>query len=321
MSTLQDDSMQAAAESAPQQPEWVRRKERGNMFWLRVMSVISMTVGRGPSRIVVYAIAVYFLLFGGAAREASRAYLSRVLGRTPGWLDLYRHVLTFASTVHDRLYLLNDRDDLFDIQCHGEPPQASTPAELGRGAFLFGAHLGSFEVLRAAARWGAQQEVCIAMYPENARQINQALAAINPHAVSNIIALGRIDAILSIHERLKAGACVGILADRAVGAADHYVALPFLGEPASFPIGPFRLAAMMKQPVYFMAGLYQGGKRYDMHFELLTDFSDMAGMGREAIMRELMLRYVRTLERHCRQSPYNWFNFYDFWGDAQRVAP
>jgi predicted LPLAT superfamily acyltransferase len=301
-------------------PEWMQRKERGSMFWLRVMSAISLGAGRRASRLVVYGIALYFLLFAGAARTASRDYLARALGRKPGVRDLYKHVLTFASTVHDRMYLLNDRYDLFDVQCVSLPPQPSATAGAATGAFLFGAHLGSFEVLRAAARWGARNEISVAMYPENARQINQALAAINPQAVSNIIALGRIDSILTIHQRMEEGGMVGILADRAVGAADQYVSLPFLGEPADFPIGPFRLAAMMKQPVYFMTGLYREGKRYDMHFELLSDFKDLSGMSRNAVIRELMSRYVATLERFCRQAPYNWFNFYDFWGDAHREA-
>lgn len=302
------------------QPEWMQRQERGNMFWLRVMSAISLGVGRKASRLVVYGIALYFLLLVRDARVASRGYLARVLGRKPGWLDLYKHVLTFASTVHDRMYLLNDRDDLFDVRCHGLPPQPSAASGVASGAFLFGAHLGSFEVLRTAARWDARNEISVAMYPENARQINEALAAINPQAVSNIIALGRVDSILTIHQRMLDGGMVGILADRAVGAADQYMSLPFLGEPADFPIGPFRLAAMMKQPVYFMAGLYRGGNRYDMHFELLSDFTDLTGMRREAVMRELMTRYVATLERFCKLAPHNWFNFYDFWRDAHREA-
>ena len=30
-----------------------------------------------------------------------------------------------------------------------------------------------------------------------------------------------------------------------------------------------------------------------------------------------MQRYVSTLEALCREAPYNWFNFYDFWADAE----
>ena len=37
-----------------------------------------------------------------------------------------------------------------------------------------------------------------------------------------------------------------------------------------------------------------------------------------------LARYVATLEALCREAPYNWFNFFDFWGedeaDAQRRA-
>lgn len=306
--------------TAPRQlPQWMRRKERGSLLGLRVMTAISLAVGRRLSRVVVLGISLYFLIMAKAARQASRDYLSRCLGRRPTWLDLYRHMLTFASTVHDRLYLLNDREDVFDVRCIGEAPDGMASGQASAGGFLFGAHLGSFEVLRAAARWDARDKICVAMYPENARQINQALAAINPHAVSNIIALGKIDSILSIHEKLKEGAMVGILADRAAGQ-DQYVSLPFLGAPASFPVGPFRLAAMMGRPVYFMAGIYRGGNRYDVHFELLMDAADKAGPDRDSLVRELMARYVATLERHCRQAPFNWFNFYDFWGDPHLDA-
>jgi predicted LPLAT superfamily acyltransferase len=65
-----------------------------------------------------------------------------------------------------------------------------------------------------------------------------------------------------------------------------------------------------------MAGLYRGGKLYDVHFELLMDFSEVAAPAQEAAQRELLEKYVGALERHCRDAPYNWFNFYDFWEPA-----
>jgi predicted LPLAT superfamily acyltransferase len=30
-------------------------------------------------------------------------------------------------------------------------------------------------------------------------------------------------------------------------------------------------------------------------------------------MRQWLQAYVARLEHYCRLSPYNWFNFYDFW--------
>ncbi len=293
------------------QPDWMRHQERGNLFWLRLMRWLSLTLGRRVSRIVVHGIALYFVLAASTARQASRRYLARSLGRGATWRDVYRHFFTFASTIHDRVYLLNDRHELFDIRTHGTEALHGLHAG-NQGSLLFGAHLGSFEVLRSLARDQPRLKVAMAMYPANARQINDTLAAINPQAMQDIIALGKVDAILTIHSRLEEGAMVGILADRSSGP-DQYLTLPFLGAPARFPTGPFRMAAMLRHPVYFMAGLYRGGNRYDVHFELLADFSTAERRGRDELVRETLERYVATLERHCLSAPYNWFNFYDFW--------
>jgi hypothetical protein len=291
-------------------PAWMQRDERGSSFWLGVMTRLSLLSGRRCSRLVLYGIALYFVIFARQARQASQTYLTRALGRPAGWRDRYRHVLAFSSTIHDRVFLLNDQFDRFAIE-HFGTEQLHAEYENGRGVLLLGAHLGSFEVLRALVRNNPHLNMSMAMYPENARQINRALAAINPRAAQDIIALGTLDAMLAVSARLDEGAFVGLLADRATGP-NQYQALPFLGAPAQFPIGPFRLAVMLKRPVYFMAGIYRGGNRYAVHFERLEDFSG-AAQNRGAVVTALMQNYVAALERYCRAYPYNWFNFYDFW--------
>ncbi|MDE2567223.1 MAG: acyl-CoA synthetase, partial [Burkholderiales bacterium] len=73
-----------------------------------------------------------------APRRHSRRYLARVLGRPPRWRERFAHIHAFASTVHDRVFLLNDRSDLFDIQVRGgESIEAALAG--GRGALLLGA--------------------------------------------------------------------------------------------------------------------------------------------------------------------------------------
>ena len=298
------------AKQIDDKPAWMQRKERGSFFLLQLMSRISLIFGRRLSRIVVYGIALYFLLAVPAARKASRSYLARALERPATWVDLYRHILAFASTIHDRFYLLNDQADLFDIQVFGAGPIIEHQ-DKNLGMLLFGAHMGSFEVLLNHGR-SHRFNSCIAMYPENARQLNRALAAINPEAITGIIALGQMDSMLTIHHKLETGALVGVLADRAAGP-DQYLTLPFLGAPARFPTGPFRMAAMLGHPVYFMTGLYCGGNRYEVHFEPLADFAEVPRNQRDAAVRETLQKYVATLERHCKAAPYNWFNFFEFW--------
>ena len=293
------------------QPEWMRRQERSNLAILRLMVWISLAFGRRVGRLVLHGIAVYFVLFAPAARRASRVYLHRVLGRYAGWRDGYRHVFSFASTIHDRIYLLNDRFNVFDIEVKGD--QALLAAiEKQPGALLMGAHLGSFEVLRAMGRGKKGLRVAMLMYEQNARKLNATLAAINPKAMQDIISLGHLESMLEVRDKLDEGYLVGMLADRSLGDdATHEVA--FLGSPAAFPLGPWRMAAMLKRPVFLMAGLYLGGNRYQLHFEQLADFSNVERGGRDAAIKAAVQAYADSLARLCRLAPYNWFNFFDFW--------
>ena len=150
------------------------------------------------------------------------------------------------------------------------------------------------------------------MYEENARKINAALSAINPKARQDIIALGHIDSMIQVHDLLARGTVVGMLGDRSLGNDDTR-GVDFLGERAELPLGPFRMAAIMKRPVLFMTGLYRGGNRYDIHFEMLADFSALPPRGRTLAVAAAMARYALLLEQFCYSSPYNWFNFFDFW--------
>ena len=155
-------------------------------------------------------------------------------------------------------------------------------------------------------------KIAMLMYEENARKINQTLEAINPAATQDIIALGKMESMLEARDKLDQGYLVGMLADRALGddlTVDH----EFLGELAPFPVGPFRMAAMLRRPVFFMTGLYLGGNRYQIHFEPLADFSATTRENREQAIFAAQQHYADRLSHFCRIAPYNWFNFFDFW--------
>jgi predicted LPLAT superfamily acyltransferase len=306
-----------ATQPAPQ-AEWVRRPERSSMAMLRLMSWISLRLGRKPARVVLLGISLYFLAFAPSAKSASRAYLRRALDRAPRLADLFRHFHSFASTIHDRVFLLNGRFDPFQLDVRGEAAIQDVLAA-GRGAFLMGAHMGSFEVVRAVGRQQPGLRVAMVMYEENARKLNAALAAINPAAVQEIIPLGRIDSMLRVQAALDEGKVLGVLGDRTLGG-DPTLRLSFLGSDAEFPVGPMRLAAMLRRPVLFMSGFYLGGNRYEIHFEKLADFSALARGERQAAIEAGVAAYAACLERHCRAMPYNWFNFFDFWRSREARA-
>ena len=116
--------------------------------------------------------------------------------------------------------------------------------------------------------------------------------------------------MIEIKDCLEQGGFVGMLADRTL-ASDVTVNIDFLGQPASFPTGPARLATMLHPQVVLMVGLFRGRNRYEIHFERLAAASPNRPEPRDTT--PLIAAYAARLEHYCRLAPYNWFNFFDFW--------
>lgn len=333
--------MDAPAQSpAPQAAahDWTRKRERSSLTAMRVMRFIALAFGRRATRLVLQPIALWYALFDADVRGHSKRYLSRALGRVATWRDVHRHVHTFLATVLDRVYLLQERFDAFAVDAIGIDAILG-PFRRGEGVLACGAHFGSFEALRMVGHDHGLR-VAMIMYEDNARLINETLAALapapaakagdpSPAPVLHTIALGRVDAMITLRRWLDSGGVAGMLGDRSLpGAATRskQVVVDFLGAPAPFPDGPFRLAALLRRKVVFMAGIYRGGNRYEMRFADIADFSAPAAAlpqtaaARDAAVHEAVVGYARTLEALCREAPYNWFNFFDFWGegDARR---
>lgn len=309
---------------APAAARWSTERERGSLWALRAMRWIAVTLGRPAARLLLHPTTLYFLLANGKARRESARYLARALPRRPRWTDVYRHLHCFASTVLDRIYFLQERICRFDVRTSGGE-RLHALLDQGNGVMLVGAHFGSFEALRAIALdRGAR--VAMLMFEDNARLINATLAAIAPSASLHTIALGRPGAMLALRRWLDEGGLAGLLADRTLpGRSDRTRTLEFdfLGTPARFSDGPFRLAAMLRRPVVFMAGIYHGGDRYELRFVELADFSPDAptgGTDTDQRVFEATQRYVALLEALCIEAPYNWCNFFDFWATDANSA-
>jgi predicted LPLAT superfamily acyltransferase len=299
--------------------EWRRRPERGSQIALHIMAYLSVRLGRPAGRALLYLIAGYYFVFAPKARRCMRDYLRRALGREPRAGDRFRHIMTFATAIHDRIYLLAERYDLFEVSVQGEALMNEVVAA-GGGVILMGAHMGSFEVLRWIGEHRAGLGLAMTMYEDNARKLNAMLAALAPRHPPEIIAVGHIDAMLKIRARLDQGAMVGMLADRGFGD-EAMLPVTFLGATAYLPTGPMRAAAMLRRRVIFMLGLYRGGNRYHVVFEALADFSATPAAARQAAIEAAVTRYAALLEQYCRSDAYNWFNFFDFWRGTGAAAP
>lgn len=295
---------------------WTTEPERGSHAAVRFVAWLALRAGRGATRWLLYPLSLYFLAFTPRARRASRTFLGRALGRKARLADMLRNFHAFAATLHDRLYLLSGRFEELDITVEGAPALEAILAQ-GRGCILLGSHLGSFEAARALGRRLVGHPISIVMHEGVTRNTDAVLDRLAPELKAQVIPPGRPETMLRIKECLERGEIVGILGDRPFGS-EKISPCPFLGARARFPHGPFRLALTLQAPVVLFFGFYQGGNRYRICLEVLTDITSAPPQQRADAAQYWLERYVGRLEHYARAAPYNWFNFYDFWDEGLR---
>jgi len=294
---------------------WAQLPELGSTTALRLIHWIGVRIGRGAARCCLYPISLYFLLTATEARRGSVLYLRRLWGRQPRWYEVLRHIHCFAATILDRVYLLAGQFERFDIRVHGgELVQQRVAA--GQGCLLLGSHLGSFEVLRVLGVTARRFPLKILMDVEHNPKITRYFSALNPAIAASIMPLRGPETLLQVKDYLDQGYLIGTLGDR-VSAGDKTVQCRFLEADTRFPTGPVLLAALCQCPVILFFGLYRGGNRYDIYFELLAETIPPEARRRPEALRHWTRRYVERLEYHTRQAPYNWFNFYEYWDTTE----
>jgi predicted LPLAT superfamily acyltransferase len=295
---------------------WATEPERGSRGAMQFVTWLALKLGRSATRWLLYPLSLYFLAFAPRARRASRAVHGRALGRTAGGADVLRNFHAFAATLLDRIYLLSGRLEDLDLAVDGAAPLEAILAQ-GRGCILLGSHLGSYDALRALGRYVTHHPVNFVMYEGVTRHTDAVLDSLAPELKARVIAPGRPETMLRIKECLERGEMVGILGDRPFGSEKTSLC-PFLGASARFPHGPFRLALTLEAPVVLFFGLYQGGNRYRICLEVLTERPSATREERADAAARWVERYVQRLEHYAREAPYNWFNFYDFWDEGLR---
>ena len=294
---------------------WTAQRERGNRFMLGVLAWLALHLGRRSVRVILYFVALYFLVTGTEARRASQHYLTTVLGRRASWWQVYRHFLTFAVVSVDRLFFLAGRGDSFQVEVHGEEVFERLRV-LNRGALLLVAHIGSFDAMRVPGAKTKKLPIRILMDRRHNPIATALIEKLDPDLAAMVIDTGGggPELALAVDEALKQGQLVGVMADRVRG---EEAALPcrIFDAPASLPASPWALALVLKAPVVLCFGLYRGGNRYSIHFELMSEGLSAPRRERQRKLAEQAQHYGQRLEFYTRQAPFNWFNFYRFWDD------
>lgn len=299
-------------------PGWRTHAEDGSALSFRFLRVLALTAPAWMTDPMVWALSTFYARRRGREPTiASRAYLEVVLGRPPHQSEVDRHARTFAHVMFDRVRLIAHGTRDFRMDTNGiELVERAHRA--GRGGVLLGAHYGSFEALRAFDRELPGLDVRYMMFPENATKSTQLLAELNPGLAGRVISLtDGPAAMIRAHEALSDGAFIAFLGDRLPDPGTRArVEVRFFGRPVLVPTSPYLTAMTAGVPLMLCFAPRIGSRHYEISFTSLYDGSPVARPDRAAKVAGLAQAYASTLEERCRRDPYNWFNFFDVWGDG-----
>jgi len=307
---------------SPPASHWARTAERGTPLGIRFVAACHRLLGERGVRLVLYPVVAYFLLTGTAARRASIDYFSRLRRfagdgaaiPAPGWRTSFRHMMAFAESALHKIAVWAGRTEALPLQFPDRPRFDALLAS-GRGALLLGAHFGNMEATRAIAPQYPLAKVTAVVYSAHAAAFQSALEAANPRLSAGLVHVTDIgpDTIIALKDRIERGELLVIVGDRTPAAENGRVcSVDFLGAPAEFAQGPFVLAYLLECPVYlFLCPREAAG--YRLHFELFAERIELPRQTRTEAVRGYARRYAQRLEALCVRSPYQWFNFYDYW--------
>lgn len=295
---------------------WRNRPEGGGYAAIWMIRSLALYGGRRLAHLVIWPVTLYFLCRRGPERRASRDFLRRVLGRPARWHEVFKHLRYFGATQIDRIFLLAHGERGFAIEVEGVHLLERSLAQQ-RGLLLIGSHQGSFEALRALGARRPDLPLRVVLDKQKTPSMTRLLEELAPQVGARVIDASRGGASIALAaaEACQQGAMVALLADRA-SESEAVRILPFLGEPAAFPAGPWLLAHSLKVPVMLCFGLYLGGNRYKLIFERFADEIEVPRDRRGPALDRIIARYAARMEHYALAEPYNWFNFHDFWQEA-----
>ncbi|OHV10552.1 hypothetical protein [Kushneria phosphatilytica] len=297
---------------------WSRVEESGTVTGMRVMLAIDRYLGEWAFRAMLVPVAAYFWLRRPLARRASREYRRHLQHTFPqlrlGPLATLRHFISFGMTMLDKVRALHGRIDAEHVHL---PDRAtlSDAIESGRGGLILVSHLGNHEICQALSRQRPDLRLSLLMHTHHAQRFNALLDSADRGERVDVIEVSDInpETAQRLRSRLDEGGFVVIAADREpLSGGQRARTLDFLGAPAPFPEGAFRLALLLRCPIYLLLCARDAGG-YRVHFEALGDSRGVARNMRDAWLAQHMECFVRRLEYYCSRYPLQWFNFYPFW--------
>lgn len=283
-------------------------KSKGSVLGYKIFIFIIQKLNIKAAYSVLYFVALYYFLFSFKSSKSSYFYFREQHNRSivSSLFSVYKHYYVFGQTLIDRFAISTGARNKFSYDFDGIEKINET-LRAGKGGILISAHVGNFEI---AEYFFGELEYAAKI---NLVTTNMEHAAIQKF-LSNLGAESKIKFIIvdedlshifKIHDALSNNEIICFTGDRYFPTAKTMEAT-ILNDKAFFPAGTFQLASRLKVPVLFVYVM----KERNAHYHLYA----RTAVFKVRKSQDLLDEYTKSVSNILRKYPYQWFNFYDFWG-------
>ena len=297
---------------------WWKKQERGGAFFLRLSLFLAQILPEFILKLIVKIVVWFYYIFSKNEREniaEFRRNLSEFAGsQTLKGTSVFSHFEAFGGAICDKFRVWKGKIKDSELEIIDLERIKSELIGAKKGQILLTAHLGNVEICKALGARVDGFRMVILVYDKNSREFNEVLKRISQNDGSvRMMLVNELDvaAMLELKNIVENGEHIGIMGDRTPLGGDKAARVKFLGKEASFNYGPYLIAGILGVKISSLWCQKIDGK---FRIELVPLASAVKlGRDRAAAAREYLQIYVRELENRCKQTPAQWFNFFDFW--------
>lgn len=285
-------------------------KTRGGLLGYKIFIFTFKTLGISTAYALLGFVSAYYVLFAPVASKSSYKFFRTKMhfGVLKTITSVFRNFYLFGKTIIDKVAIGSGMGKQYSYSFDGEE-HLKKLAETG--GFIVSAHLGSWDIAGYLME-NIQTTTHILMYQAEHEKIKAHLDDTMHEMKLNIIPIKEdMSHVFKVSMALSNKEIVCMHGDRFVeGSRTHK--LPFLGEDALFPLGPFAMISKLKAPYVFAYAVLKKSKNYALNSTPIKIS--------ETSPEEILQEYVENMEEQVKENPWQWFNFYDFWSDKIKGA-
>lgn len=307
-----------------EEKKWWNKKEKAGIFLLKITLYLVIFLPAFMLKFVIFIVTLFYYAVNKEERNNIAIYrknlknyfngdIKEILSHTSVFSNFY----AFSESICDKIAVWKGKIEYTDLVFANEEYLYNELSfgfgDINKsGQILLVSHFGNIEVLRAVSRHIKEIKIAILVYQKN----SQAFASIiNEISQTDLRAYDvedlSIDKMLELSELLKSGCHIGIMADRVSVNDKKNIKVKFLGVDCCLPIGAFILAGLLKCSITTIWCEKINGK-YNIELEKIAD-NIILSRNKEESVRKYVEQYVSILEKHVKNNPSQWFNFYNFW--------